>query len=338
MVTGGTGFTGSHTVRALVAAGHEVRLLVRERAKVRHVFAQGGFVPSDVVVGDVADESAVAEALRGCDAVLHAAALVDLRRKAARRVLETNAAGVERVVAGAVKRGVPRIVYVSSLSVFFAPGGGPLTTESPLVEASSAYAQSKVAAERRVRQLQEAGAPIRVSYPSGIVGPDDPGLTDGNNALRAWLAQCAIDTEGGFQPVDVRDVAALHLKLLELPGGAHRYAAAGPMVSWAENYAAIERVTGRKFRLRVAVSGERMRAFGRIGDAVKRVVDFSFPFTLDAMVYATQWCGADASRTTRELGLHFRPLEQTYADTIRWLARAGHIPRALAGRLGEMGS
>jgi nucleoside-diphosphate-sugar epimerase len=334
MVTGGTGFTGSHTVRAIAAAGHEVRLLVRDRDKLKRVFAGDAFVPSDVVLGDIADEAAVAEAMRGCDAVVHVAALVDLRRKMAARVLATNAAGVERVIGGAAKRGVPRIVYVSSLSVFFKPGPHPLTPESPIVPAASAYSQSKVHAELAVRRLQEAGAPIRISYPAGIVGPDDPGLTDGNNALRAWIAQSAIDTEGGFQPVDVRDVAALHLKLLELPDGPHRYAAAGPLMSWAENYAVIERVTGRKLRVRVAISGERMRTLGRIGDAVKRVVDFSFPFTLDAMVFATQWPGADATRTTRELGLHYRPVEQTYADTIRWLARAGHIPRKLAGRLG----
>jgi nucleoside-diphosphate-sugar epimerase len=282
----------------------------------------------------VADEASVSEVLRGCDGVVHVAALVDLRRKMAARVLSTNAAGVACVVGGAAKRGVPRIVYVSSLSVFFQPGRGPLTPASPVVPGASAYAQSKVEGELAVRRLQEAGAPIRISYPAGILGPDDPGLTDGNNALRAWIAQSAIDTEGGFQPVDVRDVAALHVKLLELPEGPHRYAAAGPLMSWAENYAVIERVTGRKLRMRVAISGERMRALGRVGDVVKRVVDFSFPFTLEAMVFATQWPGADASRTTQELGLRFRPVDETYADTIAWLARAGHIPRKLAGVLG----
>ncbi len=82
LVTGGTGFTGSHTTRALLAAGHHVRLLVRDPAKLKRVFAPDG-APSDFMVGDVTDETAVAEAMRGCDAVFHAAALVDLRRKMA---------------------------------------------------------------------------------------------------------------------------------------------------------------------------------------------------------------------------------------------------------------
>jgi nucleoside-diphosphate-sugar epimerase len=332
MVTGGTGFTGSHTVRALAAAGHGVRMLVRDREKVRRVFAPGGFVPGDVVVGDVADEASVAEAMRGCDAVFHAAALVDLRRKMAQRVLDTNRAGVERVIVGAAKRGLPSIVYVSSMSVFFRPGP-PLTPESPIVDATTAYGRSKVEAERVVRRLQEEGAPIRISYPVGILGPDDPGMTDGNRALWAWIAQLSVDTDGGFEPVDVRDVASLHVKLLELPPGPHRYAAASPMLSWAENYATIERVTGRKLRRRVAISGGGMRALGRAGDFVKRFVDFAFPLTYDSMLYATQWPGVDASRTTRELGVTFRGAEATYADAIRWMHRAGHLPAKLVGKL-----
>ena len=332
MVTGGTGFTGSHTVRALVAAGHEVRLLVRDREKVKRVFSRDGFMPSDVVVGDVVDETAVADAMRGCDAVFHAAALVDLRRKLAQRVLDTNKAGVERVIGGAAKRGLPSIVYVSSMSVFFQPGP-VITPESPIVDATTAYGRSKVEAERVVRRLQESGAPIRISYPCGIVGPDDPGMSDGNRALWTWIALLFADMPGGFQPVDVRDVAALHVRLIELPPGMHRYAAASPMLSWAENAATIERATGCKLRRRVPISGAAMRAFGRAGDIVKQFVDFAFPLTLDSMIYATQWPGADATRTTRELGVRFRGADETYADAIRWMHRAGHLPRKLVGKL-----
>jgi nucleoside-diphosphate-sugar epimerase len=335
MVTGGTGFVGSHTVRALHAAGHAVRLLVRDRDKVRRVYAGRGFVPEDLVVGDAADAESIGEALRGCDAVVHAAALVDLRRKAAQRVLETNAAAVECVVAGAVKRGLPRVVYVSSMSIFFKPGAPPLTPESEIVPGATAYGRSKVEGERVVRRLQESGAPIAISYPSGVVGPDDPSMTEANRALWAWVAQLAIDTEGGFQPVDVRDVAALHVKLLELPAGPHRYAAASAMLPWAENYAAIERATGRKMRLRAPIPGPLLRGIGRVGDAVKGVVDFAYPLTFDAMEYATRWPGVDASRTTRELGLRFRSAEESYADAIRWMFRAGLLSARLAGKLAE---
>jgi nucleoside-diphosphate-sugar epimerase len=332
LVTGGTGFTGSHTARALLAAGHEVRLLVRDARKVQRVFAPHGLEPRDVVVGDMTDAGAVGKALAGCDAVVHSAALVDLRRAAARLVEETNARGVELVVGGAVERGLARIVYVSSLSVFFVPGGPPVSPELPIAPATTAYARSKAQAELYVRRLQDQGAPVAISYPAGIVGPDDPGMSDANHAVYSWYRDTGVITSGGFQCVDVRDVAALHLELLELPHGPHRYAAAAAMLPWAEVYELLDGLTGTRLR-RFAVPGWLMRAAGSVGDVVKRAYDFNFPLTRDSMEFATRWPGADASRTANELGMAFRPLEETYRDTLAWMYRAGHLDARHVGRL-----
>src|ERR1700756_3337289 len=222
LITGGTGFSGSHTVRALVAADHKVRLLVRDPAKVRTVFESDGFMPQDIVVGDMTDATAVDEALAGCDGVVHAAALVDLGRAAARLVEEANARGVELVIGGAARRGLPSIVDVSSLGAFFTPGGPPLSPELPIAPGTTAYARSKAQAERYVRRLQEQGAPIRISYPAGIVGPNDPTMSAGNYGVRAYVRDLGIVTSTGLQAVYVRDVALLHLKLLDLPAGSHR--------------------------------------------------------------------------------------------------------------------
>jgi nucleoside-diphosphate-sugar epimerase len=332
LVTGGTGFTGSHTVVALLAAGHAVRLLVRDAGKVRRVYEPHGIALQDVVVGDMTDAAAVGNALAGCDAVVHSAALVDLRRASARLVEDTNARGVELVVGGAAERGLARIVHVSSLSVFFVPGGPPISPELPIARASTAYARSKAQAEVYARALQEKGAPVAISYPAGIVGPDDPGMSDANHAVYTWYRDLGVVTSSGFQCVDVRDVAALHVKLLELPPGPHRYGAAAEMLPWAALYELLDGLTGTRIR-RVTVPGSLMRAAGSVGDVVKRVRDFNFPLTRDSMEFATQWPGADASRTTHELGLAFRPIAETYRDTLRWLHRAGHLSAAHVGRL-----
>jgi nucleoside-diphosphate-sugar epimerase len=332
LVTGATGFTGSHTARALLSAGHEVRLLVRDPEKMRRVFEPHGLEVRDFVVGDMTDERAVGAALAGCDAVVHAAALVDLRASAARRVEETNARGVRLVVGGAARRDIPGIVYVSSLSIFFVPGGPPVTPELPIAPGTTAYARSKAAAEVYVRSLQDEGAPIRISYPAGIIGPDDPELSDANHAVYTFFRDLGVVTSNGFQVVDVRDVAALHAKLLELPPGPHRYPAAGPMLAWAEVYELLDAITGTRVR-RIRVPGAVMRAAGTLGDLVKRIHEFNFPLTRDSMEFATRWPGADASRTTRELGLVFRPPEESYRDTLRWMFRAGHLSARQVGRL-----
>jgi nucleoside-diphosphate-sugar epimerase len=336
LVTGGTGFTGSHTVQAFVDAGHSVRLLVRDREKVRSVFDPRGLaIPeSDVIVGDITDESRVAEAMTGCDAVFHAAALVDLRRSHAQTVLRTNARGVEWVIGGAAQRGLPSIVYVSSLAIFFVPGCEPLHTEMPIAPPTTAYARSKADAEREVRRMQAEGASIRVSYPTGIIGPDDPGMTDANNAVYTIFKDTGITTSSGFQTVDVRDLAAVHLAMLEMAPGPQRYVAAGEFLSWTDTYLLLDRLTGAPVR-RPKIPGPVLRALGSVGDVVKRVYDFSFPLTRDSMEFATQWPGASGAATSEALGVPFRPAEETYRDTLRWMFEAGHLSAAHVGRLAE---
>lgn len=335
LVTGGTGFTGSHTVRALVAAGHEVRLLVRDPAKVRTVFEPDGVVPDDVVVGDMTDAAAVDAALAGCDGVVHTAALVDLRRAAARLVEESNARGVELVVGGAVRRGLPSIVHVSSLGAFFTPGGPPLCPELPIAPGTTAYGRSKAHAERYVRRLQEQGAPIRISYPAAIVGPNDPALSAANYGVRAHVRDLGIITSSGLQAVDVRDVALLNLKLLDLPDGQHRYAAAGEMLTHSDYFHLLDSLVGHRVR-RIRVPGGLLRAAGSAAEAAKRLYDFDFPLTRDMMEFMTRWPDADATRTTRELGLHFRDAAETYRDTLIWMYRAGHLGAEHVGRLADI--
>jgi nucleoside-diphosphate-sugar epimerase len=326
MITGGTGFAGSHTVRRFLELGHSVRMLVRDREKVRRVFDPFdiGFDDTDLIEGDIVDESAVDRAMQGCDAVYHGAALVDMRRSMAEKVIATNRRGVELVVGGAVERGLPSIVYVSSMSVFFKPGSGPLHLDMPVAPGTTAYAQSKAMAEHEIHRMQQDGAPIRASYPTGILGPDDPGMSNANHALYTFFNDSGINTSSGFQLVDVRDLATLHAKLLELPEAPHRYIAAGPMLDWPATYALLEEITGVRVR-QPPIPGALLRVLGSIGDAVKHFYDFSFPMTRDAMEYATRWPGCSGERTTRELGLEFRSARETYTDTLRWMFATGHL-------------
>jgi len=336
MVTGGTGFAGSHTVRRFLAAGHSVRLLVRDAAKVRRVFDPLSieFPDADIIVGDIINEASVDDAMKGCDAVFHSAALVDMKRSMAQRVLDTNRRGVELVVGGAVRRGLPSIVYVSSISVFFSPGCGPLHHEMPIAEGTSAYAQSKAQGEHEVRRMQAEGAPIRISYPTGIIGPDDPGLSDANQAIFTFLRQTGVNTSSGFQIVDVRDLANLHTILLEQPEGGSRYAAAGPMLSWPDTYKILGEVTGTRIR-RFPIPGPLLRALGSVGDMIKPFYNFSFPLTRDAMEFATQWPGCSGDETRRELDVSFRSARETYTDTLRWMYEAGHLTARHVGKLAK---
>jgi dihydroflavonol-4-reductase len=331
LVTGGTGFVGSHSARALRSAGHTLRLLARSREKVARVFADAA--PEDVVVGDATDPSAVAKALDGVDAVVHCAAVVAIEARRAHEVRSTNLRAVERVVGGASERGIGAIVYVSSLGALFAPGA-PLSERSPLATAQSPYARSKADGEAHVRELQNAGAPIRTVYPPAIIGPDDPGLSEGNHTVRAFLRQLMADTSSGFEVVDVRDLAALIAALVAPSAAPGRYVVSGAYLPWTEAIALMDELTGRRVR-RVRVSGPLLRRLGRIGDLVKRVYPFDFPLSGEAMDFATQWPGVLGSPAIDALGIRLRDARDTYTDTIRWLFRAGHLTRRQAGKLAD---
>jgi dihydroflavonol-4-reductase len=335
-VTGGTGFIGSHTVRALLAAGHRVRLLVRDPTKLKRIYAPLGIEVEDFVVGDATDPEAVGPLLDGCDAAVHTAALVALEAKRGEEVLANNERSVRLVVGGAVERGLARVVYVSSAGALFVARGRPLTGDSPVVDSANAYGRSKAAAERYVRELQDRGAPILTTYPTAAIGPDDPGLTDPNRAVSFFVRFGALLTSSGYQPIDVRDLARLHVALLESERRTGRYVAAGPYYAWPDLYAGVERVTGRRLP-RYPVPGAVMRGLGRVIDAVQRFapIELPIPISRESMEFATGWPTADGAAACRDLGLRYRSLDETLSDTYRWLLAAGHVTPAEVGRLAE---
>lgn len=333
MVTGGTGFIGYHSTRALQQAGHEVCLLVRSVDKVKRLW--GSSMPP-CVAGDVSDDASVKRALDGCDALLHSAAMVSTSAVDGARVYATNVGGTRKVVSSALEQGVDKIIYVSSVAALFDPRATVLDGDSPLGQVSNPYGCSKVACETFVRQLQAEGAPIAISYPATVIGPDDPGLTEPHVGLQAFLTRFVPSMPSGTQWVDVRDVAEVHCRLFGHGARGGRYALGGHFVAWRELGPILEQLTGRRL-LKLPLNGGVMRSLGSLVDGVKRLVPFDLPMGREAMTYATQWVQLDSTSVQAELGFRFRPFEQTLTDTIQWLCRAGHISVAQAGALAPRG-
>jgi nucleoside-diphosphate-sugar epimerase len=324
LVTGGTGFVGFHTARALHEAGHRLRLLVRSPGKMRRLFGPVGLVEIDHVVGDITDPGSVARALEGCDAVVHAAAMVNLQARDALETLRMNRRGTELVIGGAAKRGVGRIVQVSSITTLFNPGLDRIDEDSPLGTQTGGYGRSKVETEFFVRGLQACGAPVYTTYPGMIAGPDDPGLSEGNHGLLGLLDQFVLVTTGGVQIIDVRDLALAHLKLVERGGPPARYLLGGQFFRWAELGDILESLIGAPLR-RIELPPWVVEGLGHVGDAVSRVLPLDLQLSHERACYATRWPPSDDSRALRELKLRYRDIRDTLADAIVWLADAGHL-------------
>lgn len=335
-MTGATGLVGAHTAMALLDAGHSLRLLVREPALARAYFESRGYAVDDLVAADMRDAAAVDRAMAGCDAVLHAAAMVNLDPRRASEVYRVNLAGIDTVVGGACRLGVPNIVHVSSLGALFRPGAACIDEHSPLGEPQQAYSRSKRDGDALVRRLQEQGYPVQISYPGGVFGPDDPRLSESNHAVVTFLRAMVPRTTTGIQCVDARDVALAHRCLLEHPyrGPATeaRYILGGHYYPWDAFHGLLHGLTGRRI-LSPVVPGWLFRLLGVLADAVRRVYPFTFPMSSESMAIVTRWTPADSGKIERDFGLAFRPSEHTFAATIRWLVAAGHLPARYAGQL-----
>jgi len=327
LVTGGTGFVGSHVAARLRAAGRPVRLLVRDPAKLARVPALRDGPELDVAVGDVTDRDSVQRALDGCTAVVHSAAHVSLAEREADHVEAVNVGGTRHVVGAAAERSITS-VHVSSVSVF-GVGHTRITVDTPLANAGGGYTRSKVAAERLVRELQEQGAPVAIVYPSGVLGPEVAELGSTFQGLVGWI-RTPPNTSSGSSIVDVRDVALAIERALGAPPG--RWMLGGTFLTYGELRDAIARVTGVR-RPAPPTPGPVLRFAGRAGDLVKRVVPFDYPLTYEAMTMATRACPYDSDATCRDLGVQWRPVDETLADSIRWLAAHGDLKARLAGTL-----
>jgi dihydroflavonol-4-reductase len=335
LVTGGTGFVGSHTVAALVERGHQVRLLVRAAERVAPAVAPLGLQAGDLeaVVGDVTDPAAVQQALQGCQAVVHAASVYSLDSRDAGRIRQVNAPGTDLVLGTAHRAGLDPIVYVSSTAALLPAGGRTLTPDSPAGHPPGPYLGSKAEAERVARRHQQAGAPVVITYPGSVLGPHDPHLSEGMRIARDILRRrYPMAPTGGYAIVDVRDVAKVHAAVLEPGRGPRRYLISGTYVPFAELVRRLGMVTGRRLWA-LTVPARPLLPVGRAVGVLQRVVPFHIPVEFEGIYFC--WCTArgDDSRTRRELGVVPRDPQATLTDAARWLFERGHVTRSQAGQL-----
>ncbi|MGV0835497.1 NAD-dependent epimerase/dehydratase family protein [Mycolicibacterium thermoresistibile] len=311
-VTGGTGYVGAHTVRALLEAGHRVRLLVTDSptdAAVARGLAERGDV--ETLRGDVRDDRTISELLDGCDAVWHAAGVVGTDRRREQLMWEINAYATETLLRTAVEAGLDPVVSVSSYSALFPSPTGVIGPDTPPAAGRSPYARTKAYADRAARRLQADGAPVVVTYPSSVVGRaflSAAGVTE-----RGWAPmvrwRIAPRLRGGMQMIDVRDVAEVHARLMQPGRGPHRYICGGTLLTFEEMISALESGLGQPIR-RVPVTPGVFRAFGRLSDAVGQVVPVGDGLSYEAAMLLTAATPTDDSTTRRDLGISWRsPVE-----------------------------
>ena len=333
MITGGTGFVGSHTVAQLVRAGHEVKLLVRDRNRISSALEPLGAGAIESVTGDVPDKESVENALNGCDAVIHSASVYSLDPRAAGRIKSTNVAGTDLVIGTAHEMGLDPIVHVSSVVALIGRKEAVLTPDSYPTRPKGAYFRSKADSDRVARGYQENGAPVVITYPGSVWGPDDPYLGESCQIGKAVLQRFwTVVPTGGIPISDVRDVAKLHSAVLEKGRGPRRYMSPSRYASITDLVGTISQVTGRWLPC-VALPGWTLEWPMRAVDALQLISPFRIPINFQAVYIAALNHKVDDTPTRNEFGIEPNPIDQTIADTIRWMCAGNHLSRKLAGHL-----
>jgi len=319
LVTGATGFIGYHTARRLKEEGHGVRALVRDLDKANRVLGPLGLDAKDYVEGDMTDAVAVGSAMDGCDAVVHAAAGVSVM--SGQTDFSANLDGTRTVIGEACRRGLTS-VFISSMTAIFEPGR-PTNDRSDLVESKTHYGRSKAECDAWVRARQDEGACASIVYPGGVVGPDDPGMSESVRAYRSYL-RGTLASEGGNQMVDVRDLARLIVRLLE-SGTSGRIAAGGYFHDWDEFTEILSQVTGASIP-RITASGWLLRIVARSMDVIGRISGRPMPFTGEGIEIATRFRAMEDSEQISALGVEWRDPAETLRDLFQWFLDEGRLP------------
>ena len=306
-------------MRALLDAGHRVRLLARSAARVT-------LKGVEVAEGDVTDAPAVARAVTGCDAVLHAASVYSLKSSKYAEMRRVNVAGTRIVLEAGLAAGCNPVVHVSSVVALLGgvPRGGTLTADGPVGDPLGLYAKTKRDSELVARGLQAMGKPVVTTYPGSVWGPEDPYLGESSAmALQMARGLVPLTTTGRMQLADVRDVAHLHALLMRPHEAPKRYAALGHAVRHCDVQRMVSRAAGHS-RLNLA--------------APPIVAAANIPFLWLVARMGIHWAaspdgawitwrdnGVDNGASERELGVRFRPAEESVRDTVAWLKAAGRL-------------
>ena len=326
LVTGGTGFVGSHVVRALLARGRAVRCLVR--AESRRENLEG--LPVEIVVGDLTDAASLVPALAGVRVLYHVAADYRLWTRNPHELYRANAGGTDNVLAAAAAAGVERVVYTSSVAALgLTRDGSPADETTPVERARiiGHYKKSKYDAEKVALSWAARGLPVVIVNPSTPVGEGDIKPTPTGQMIVDFLnRRMPAYVETGLNLIDVRDVAAGHLAAAEKGRVGERYILGNRDMTLREILETLARLTGLPAP-RVRLPHWIPLAAAAVTTGAARVTGRPPRVSLESVRMSTHRMFFDAGKAVRELGLPQTSVEEALARAVAWFRERRYVGR-----------
>jgi dihydroflavonol-4-reductase len=324
LVTGASGFVGSHVARQLVSAGQSVRVLVRRGS---NLAALGG-LHLECFEGDLRDTSSLERAMLGVRRVYHVAADYRLWTPRPEEIYETNVEGTRRLLAAAKNAGVERIVYTSTVATIAVPRHGTLPNEdtrATVDEMIGHYKRSKFLAEQVAVEAAAAGVPVVIVNPTAPVGPWDWKPTPTGRIILDFLKgkmPAYVDT--GLNVAAVEDIAAGHLLAAEKGRIGERYILGARNMTLKQILDALSAITGRpapRVRLPHAIA----LAAGYADELFSRLAGREPQIPVEGVKMSRHRMFVESDKAARELGYKPTSVEAALERAVRWYEEHGYL-------------
>jgi 2-alkyl-3-oxoalkanoate reductase len=325
LVTGGTGFLGSHVAEQLSAAGHEVRALVRRSSDTAFLRTLKNV---ELCEGSVEDRDSVIRAAQGVEAIVHSAGLVKARSRD--EFFLVNTEGTENVLAAALvnRSTLRRFVFVSSQSV-----AGPSDAHGTPVDIDAAprpltnYGRSKLAAEQRV-EAHKGELPVVTLRPCAIYGPRDREILAFFKAVKAGILPYMGSTENKLSMIYAPDCAAACVRAIDadVPSGSRYFLDDGKVYRFAEMIEHVEGAMGKRAWLRFPLPRRVIHTAAFGSELYGKVFNRAVMLTRDKCnELFEQWvCNSSAAQKA----LDWQPrvqFDQGAKETVAWYRGAGWL-------------
>jgi dihydroflavonol-4-reductase len=324
LITGATGFLGSHVARVLAEQGADLRLLVRPTSDLRNI----SDLKAERVAGDLRDAASIETAVSGCEVVFHVAADYRLWVRDPGEMYRSNVEGTRSLLEAARKQGVRRVVYTSSVATMGFTSNGTLADEASPVSLENMigpYKRSKFMAEQVAIDAASSGVDVVIVNPTTPIGERDIKPTPTGRIVVDFLKRkFPAYVETGLNMVDATECARGHIQALEKGRTGERYILGGENLTLKQILDRLGAITGLKsptvklpygFALATGVVDEMVT--GRLLGREPRA-------TIDAVRMGRKMMFVRSSKAERELGWKTVPVDDALRRSVNWFRENGY--------------
>jgi dihydroflavonol-4-reductase len=334
LVTGATGFIGSHVVRQLLSRGDRVRILARNSSRKSNVEAFG----CEIAIGDLKDLTSLLRCVQGCRRIYHVAADYRLWAKNPQDIYNNNVGGTRNLLSACCEARVEKVVYTSTVgTIGMRRDGLPADEDSPvkLDDMIGHYKRSKFMAEQVAHEFAASGLPVVIVNPTTPVGRGDIKPTPTGRIIQEFIKgrmPAYVDTG-----LNLVDVARGHL-LAETNGRVgERYILGGENWSLEEILDALARICGKRTP-RFPIPWTLALVAGYIDNFVMGSILRREPFIpLDGVLMARYKMYISSEKARRDLGFNPQPAEKALHEAVEYFRHDWH-PDSAQDRISNLGA